>query len=65
MSINPALDAPTKPPAEPPPVLADWERDLLAKLRLLRQSQKRCILVVDGARVFVYRAEPAGTIALP
>ena len=68
MGQQPAGDAAVRAVAavaDPPPALECWERDLLAKLRLLRQSQKRCILVVDGARVFVYRAEPAGTIALP
>lgn len=67
MGQQPAGDAAQRAVAvaDPPPALTDWERDLLARLRVLRQSQKRCILVIDGARVFVYRAEPAGTIALP
>lgn len=66
MGQQPAGDPPQRavvdaPAPEPP---SDWERELLAKVRQLRQAQKRCILIVDGARVFVYRAEPAGTIAL-
>lgn len=44
--------------------LADWERRLLAKVGQLRADNKRVILMVDGSRIFVYSAEPRGTIAL-
>lgn len=42
----------------------EWERKLIAKVRELRLLDKRVILLVDGARVFIYTAEPRGTLAL-
>lgn len=44
--------------------LEDWERQLLDKVGQLRSLGKRAILLVDGSRVFVFSAEPRGTIAL-
>jgi len=44
--------------------LAAWERDVLHKLRLLRQSGKPAILyVTDSGAILVFRGEPAGRIA--
>jgi len=68
MGQQPAGDAAVRAVAavaDPPPALECWERDLLAKVRQLRGIQKRCILVIDGTRIFIYRAEPAGTLAPP
>lgn len=41
-----------------------WEKALIEKVRQLRGFDKRVILLVDGSRIFVYSAEPRGTIAL-
>jgi hypothetical protein len=44
--------------------LAAWERDVLHKLRLLRQTGKPAILyVTDSGAILVFRGEPAGRIA--
>lgn len=42
----------------------DWHSRLIAKVDELRASGKRAILIVDGSRIFVFSAEPRGTIAL-
>lgn len=42
----------------------DWELKLCAKIRELRLTGKRCMLLVDGSRIFVFSAEPRGTIAI-
>lgn len=42
----------------------DWQTQLLAKVSELRLANKRAILLVDGSRIFVFSAEPRGTIAL-
>jgi len=42
----------------------DWLLRLGAKVTELRRANKRAILLVDGSRIFVFAAEPRGTIAL-
>ena len=42
----------------------DWLIRLGAKVTELRRANKRAILLVDGSRIFVFAAEPRGTIAL-
>lgn len=44
--------------------MPDWLARLGAKVRELRAANKRAILLVDGSRIFVFAAEPRGTIAL-
>jgi len=41
-----------------------WQARLIAKVDELRRAGKRAILLVDGMRVFIFVAEPKGTIAL-
>ena len=43
---------------------SDWLIRLGAKVTELRRANKRAILLVDGSRIFVFAAEPRGTIAL-
>lgn len=47
-----------------PDGLTEWERKLLDKIRQLRHAEKRVMIFVDGARLFVFEAAPRGTIAL-
>lgn len=42
----------------------DWLLRIGAKVRELRAANKRAILLVDGSRIFVFAAEPRGTIAI-
>ena len=54
----------------PPPVAKidqlapEWQAKLIAKVAELRAAGKRAILLIDGSRIFVFSAEPRGTIAL-
>ena len=42
----------------------EWQAKLIAKVTELRTAGKRAILLIDGTRIFVFAAEPRGTIAL-
>ena len=44
--------------------LADWEIQLLLKVRDLRALKKRAILLIDEQVILVYRCEPAGRVPL-
>lgn len=42
----------------------DWRRKLIAAVEVLHRDRKRAIVFIDGATIYVYRAENAGIIAL-
>lgn len=50
-------------PMPPEPPLAQWEKDALAKLRLLRQTGKPAILfITESGAIQLYRGERAGLV---
>lgn len=51
-------------PVAPLPVLADWERRLLDKARLLRSTQKGAKLIVEfeGPAMRLFVTVPAGKV---
>lgn len=64
MSAATLAPAPTVVTERVAPPLAEWEQDVLRKLRLLRQSGKPAILfVTDAGAILVFRGEQAGRIA--